>query len=136
MSVLAATAASRTSAGTTELVEESQSALTLLLSTTHVATGSILGSGVGKPGAEVRWAVAGRMAVAWLVTLPAAALVGALSYWLSDAVKTLSGSQLAGYGLIFLILVGLSFYMWWRASKQKVDSSNVNADWDLSLIHI
>jgi PiT family inorganic phosphate transporter len=72
------------------------------------------------------------MAVAWLVTLPAAALVGALSYWLSDAVKTLSGSQLAGDGLIFVILVGLSFYMWWRASKQKVDSSNVNADWDTS----
>ena len=42
------------------------------LSTTHVATGSILGSGVGKPGAEVRWGVAGRMAAAWLITLPAA----------------------------------------------------------------
>ena len=40
------------------------------LSTTHVATGSILGSGVGKPGAEVRWAVAGRMVTAWLITLP------------------------------------------------------------------
>ena len=62
----------------------SSSAAGMALSTTHVATGSILGSGVGKPGAEVRWAVAGRMAVAWLVTLPAAALVGALSYWLSD----------------------------------------------------
>ena len=110
----------------------SSSAAGMALSTTHVATGSILGSGVGKPGAEVRWAVAGRMAVAWLVTLPAAALVGALSYWLSDAVKTLSGSQLAGDGLIFVILVGLSFYMWWRASKQKVDTSNVNADWDTS----
>ena len=110
----------------------SSSAAGMALSTTHVATGSILGSGVGKPGAEVRWAVAGRMAVAWLVTLPAAALVGALSYWLSDAVKTLSGSQLAGDGLIFVILVGLSFYLWWRASKQKVDSSNVNADWDTS----
>ena len=110
----------------------SSSAAGMALSTTHVATGSILGSGVGKPGAQVRWAVAGRMAVAWLVTLPAAALVGALSYWLSDAVKTLSGSQLAGDGLIFVILVGLSFYMWWRASKQKVDSSNVNADWDSS----
>ena len=110
----------------------SSSAAGMALSTTHVATGSILGSGVGKPGAEVRWAVAGRMAVAWLVTLPAAALVGALSYWLSDAVKSLTSSQLAGDGLIFLILVGLSYYLWWRASKQKVDSSNVNADWDSS----
>ena len=110
----------------------SSSAAGMALSTTHVATGSILGSGVGKPGAQVRWAVAGRMAVAWLVTLPAAALVGALSYWLSDAVKSLTSSQLAGDGLIFLILVGLSYYLWWRASKQKVDSSNVNADWDSS----
>ncbi len=104
----------------------------MALSTTHVATGSILGSGVGKPGAQVRWAVAGRMAVAWLITLPAAGLVGALSYWLSDAVKSLTNSALAGDGLIFLVLVGLSFYMWWRAQQQKVDSSNVNADWDSS----
>jgi PiT family inorganic phosphate transporter len=108
----------------------SSSAAGMALSTTHVATGSILGSGVGKPGAEVRWAVAGRMAVAWLVTLPAAGIVGALSYWLSDAVKSVSGSALAGDGLIFLILVGLSFYMWWRAQQQKVDHKNVNADWD------
>jgi PiT family inorganic phosphate transporter len=70
------------------------------------------------------------MAVAWLITLPAAALVGALSYWLSAIIKDLSGSRLAGDAVIFLILVGLSFYMWWRAQQQKVDSSNVNADWD------
>jgi len=110
----------------------SSSAAGMALSTTHVATGSIMGSGVGKPGAEVRWAVAGRMAVAWLTTLPAAALVGALSYWLSYALKSLTGSQLVGDGTIFVILVGLSYYMWWRAQQQKVDHSNVNADWDSS----
>ncbi|MFM8600423.1 MAG: anion permease [Mycobacterium sp.] len=110
----------------------SSSAAGMALSTTHVATGSIMGSGVGKPGAEVRWAVAGRMAVAWLTTLPAAALVGALSYWLSYALKTLTGSALVGDGAIFVILVALSFYMWWRAQQQKVDHSNVNADWDSS----
>ncbi|MCB1264013.1 MAG: inorganic phosphate transporter [Mycobacterium sp.] len=108
----------------------SSSAAGMALSTTHVATGSILGSGVGKPGAQVRWAVAGRMAVAWLVTLPAAALVGALSYWVSYLIKDLTGSRLAGDGVIFLGLVGLSLYMWWRAQQQKVDHSNVNADWD------
>ena len=42
------------------------------LSTTHVATGSIIGTGLGKKGAEVRWNVAGRMATAWLFTLPSA----------------------------------------------------------------
>ncbi|KAA0086944.1 anion permease [Mycolicibacterium sp. P9-64] len=108
----------------------SSSAAGMALSTTQVATGSILGSGVGKPGAQVRWAVAGRMAVAWLVTLPAAALVGALSYWLSYALKSATDSQLVGDGVIFLILVGLSGYMYWRAQQQKVDSTNVNADWD------
>jgi len=108
----------------------SSSAAGMALSTTQVATGSILGSGVGKPGAQVRWAVAGRMAVAWLVTLPAAALVGALSYWLSYGLKSVTDSQLVGDGVIFLILVGLSGFMYWRAQQQKVDSTNVNADWD------
>ena len=53
------------------------------LSTTHVSTGSILGSGVGR-GAEVRWSVARRMAYAWLLTLPGAALVGGLAALLAD----------------------------------------------------
>ena len=79
---------------------------------------------------EVRWAVAGRMAIAWLITLPAAALVGALSFWLSHGVESMTGSDLAGDGLIFVILVALSGYIWWRAQQQKVDSNNVNADWD------
>ena len=70
------------------------------------------------------------MAVAWLITLPAAGLVGALSYWLSHSIKNVSGSQLAGDGVIFVILVALCFYMWWRSQQQKVDHSNVNADWD------
>ncbi|HET7668623.1 MAG TPA: anion permease [Mycobacterium sp.] len=110
----------------------SSSAAGMALSTTHVATGSILGSGVGKPGAEVRWAVAGRMAVAWLITLPAAAFMGALAFWLSHGVASVTRSDLAGDGLIFVILCTLSFYIWWRAQQQKVDSKNVNADWDSS----
>ena len=65
-----------------------------------------------------------------MVTLPAAAAVGALSYWLSYLIKDVTDSQLAGDGVIFLILVALSFYLWWRAQQQKVDHSNVNADWD------
>ena len=56
------------------------------LSTTHVATGSIIGSGLGKRGAEVRWGVAGRMATAWLFTLPMSGLVGAGAYAVADAV--------------------------------------------------
>src|SRR6185437_15759131 len=58
------------------------------LSTTHVATGSILGTGLGKRGAEVRWSVAGRMAAGWLLTLPAAAVVGAAVWWIGDMFGT------------------------------------------------
>src|ERR1700760_2759356 len=76
------------------LAAESASAAVILvssqlgfaLSTTHVATGSILGTGVGKPGAQVRWRVAGRMVAAWLITLPAAALVGGVMWWIGHLV--------------------------------------------------
>lgn len=47
------------------------------LSTTHVCSGGIVGSGVGRNEAPVRWRTAGRMVTAWLFTLPAAAIVGA-----------------------------------------------------------
>ncbi len=101
------------------------SAAGMALSTTQVATGSILGSGVGKKGATVRWSVAGRMAVAWIVTLPSAGLVGALSYYVADIVGGAAGAV-----VIFLILVALAGYMYWRAQQQKVDANNVNDEWD------
>jgi inorganic phosphate transporter, PiT family len=50
--------------------------LDFALSTTQVATGSIFGAGAGRRLASVRWGVAGQMAIAWLLTLPAAAAVG------------------------------------------------------------
>ena len=109
----------------------SSSAAGMALSTTHVATGSILGSGVGKPGAEVRWSVAGRMAVAWLITLPAAGLAGAVTFWIGHGIAGVT-SPLAGSVVIFGILVALASYMWWRARQQKVDHTNVNAEWDTS----
>lgn len=103
------------------------SAAGMALSTTQVATGSILGSGVGKKGATVRWSVAGRMATAWIFTLPAAAAVGALSFFIAN----LTGGA-AGAIVIFIILVAASGFMYYRAQLQKVDSNNVNADWDES----
>ena len=48
------------------------------------------------------------------------------------AIKDVTNSDLAGDGVIFVLLVALSGYMWWRAQQQKVDHSNVNADWDES----
>ncbi len=95
------------------------------LSTTHVATGSILGSGVGKPGARVRWNIALRMVAAWVITLPAAAVVGAVMWVIAAKIPTLLGPLIA-----FAILCALSAYMYRRAQLQKIDHTNVNAEWD------
>ena len=51
------------------------------LSTTHVISGSVLGSGATKRLSAVRWGVAGNMVAAWLLTIPAAGLVAAALYW-------------------------------------------------------
>lgn len=55
------------------------SKLGFALSTTQVASGSIIGSGLGRAGGKVRWNKAGHVVLGWLLTLPAAALVGAIS---------------------------------------------------------
>ena len=47
------------------------------LSTTHVINGGVMGAGAGKRVSAVRWGVAGNIVFAWLLTLPAAAAIGA-----------------------------------------------------------
>ncbi len=54
------------------------------LSTTHAVSGSVMGAGLGRRGGVVRWSTATRMFVAWGLTLPAAALVGALAESVTD----------------------------------------------------
>jgi PiT family inorganic phosphate transporter len=49
------------------------------LSTTQVASGSVIGTGIGRKGASVRWRTASRIAIGWLITIPSAAIVGALA---------------------------------------------------------
>jgi PiT family inorganic phosphate transporter len=51
------------------------------LSTTHVVSGAVMGAGATKRLSAVRWGVAGNIFVAWLLTIPAAALVAAALYW-------------------------------------------------------
>jgi PiT family inorganic phosphate transporter len=115
--------------------ESSSAAIILLsahfgyaLSTTQVCTGSVMGSGLGKPGGEVRWGVAGRMAVAWLVTLPLAGLVGAITYWIVHLIGGYPGA-IVGFGL----LVAASSAIYIRSRKTKVDHNNVNAEWEGSV---
>jgi inorganic phosphate transporter, PiT family len=51
------------------------------LSTTHVISGSVMGAGATKRLSAVRWGVAGNIVTAWLLTIPAAAIVAAALYW-------------------------------------------------------
>jgi inorganic phosphate transporter, PiT family len=51
------------------------------LSTTHVVSGAVLGAGATKRLSAVRWGVAGNIVVAWVLTIPASAVVAALLYW-------------------------------------------------------
>ncbi|MEB3045806.1 inorganic phosphate transporter [Rhizobium mulingense] len=52
------------------------------VSTTHTITGAIIGVGAARRVSAVRWGLAGNIVVAWVVTLPAAAMISALSFWL------------------------------------------------------
>lgn len=90
------------------------------LSTTQVASGSILGAGLGRRLAEVRWGVAGRMAVTWLVTLPAAALVGGLAASVVRGGGDLGTAVVAVAGAAFAAgIVAVS-------RRNPVDAHNVN----------
>jgi len=58
-------------------------ALGVPVSTTHTITGAIVGVGSTQRASAVRWGVAGSIVWAWIFTIPAAALVAALAYWVS-----------------------------------------------------
>jgi phosphate transporter len=102
----------------------------MALSTTHVATGSILGTGLGRKGAEVRWGVAGRMVVAWVITLPAAAAIGATTWMIGAGLNSLTNTQFVGELVVFAILVVFCLWMWRHSQKDAIDASNVTNSWD------
>ena len=54
------------------------------ISTTHTISTTVIGVGASKRLSAVRWGVAGRLVVAWVMTIPASAVVAALCYWLLE----------------------------------------------------
>ena len=110
--------------GATAAVLLASSHLGFALSTTHVATGSVLGGGLGR-GTHVRWGTAGRLVIAWMTTFPIAALVGALTWWIGHTIGGVAGAL-----TVFVILVALSTWMYIRSRAAHVSADNVNDDWD------
>jgi PiT family inorganic phosphate transporter len=98
------------------------SALGFALSTTQVASGSVIGSGLGRRGSQVRWRTAGRIALGWLLTLPAAGAVGALAALLVVWLGTVG--VLIDAVLAVVIIVGL--YL--RSRRNSVTHANAMSD--------
>lgn len=115
--------AAEAASATTILVS---SHLGFALSTTQVCSGSIIGSGLGKKGAAVNWAVAARMLVAWLVTFPAAAVVGALACALA---KT------GTWGTVAVAVIGIAVagIIWHLSHRNPVHADNVNESADVKI---
>src|ERR671914_1067228 len=83
------------------------------LSTTHVISGGVMGAGAGKRLSAVRWGVAGNIVGAWLLTLPAAAAIGAATYGLTRVF----GTGVAGPLIVAALAVGLAVIVFARKTQ-------------------
>ncbi|GAA3239513.1 low-affinity phosphate transporter PitH [Streptomyces thermocoprophilus] len=110
--------AAQTSAATVILAS---SHLGFSLSTTHAVSGSVMGAGLGRKGGVVRWSTATRMCVAWVLTLPAAAVVGALAEYVT-------GLGDWGTAAVAVFLIASSVAIWKVSRREVVDHSNVVAE--------
>ncbi|MEU1667771.1 inorganic phosphate transporter [Streptomyces sparsogenes] len=89
------------------------------LSTTQVCSGSVMGAGLGRKGGVVRWSTAGRMVLAWVLTLPAAGLVAGGAALLAD-----QGNW--GVTAVAVIAVAACAAIWAASRRKPVDHTNVN----------
>jgi inorganic phosphate transporter, PiT family len=86
------------------------------LSTTHTISGAVIGSGAAKRLSAVRWGVAGNIVVAWVLTLPAAAVIGGLTY----SVTRLFGTGAVGPVVISLVIAAGSAVLFARRARPPV----------------
>jgi PiT family inorganic phosphate transporter len=108
--------AAETSSAATILIS---STLGFALSTTQVTSGSVIGSGLGKKLASVRWGTVSRIAMAWVITLPSAAIVGGLAAWVA------STSTIGLIAVAIVALAGGSTFVV-LARRHPVTRDNVN----------
>lgn len=92
------------------------------VSTTQVCSGSVLGVGLGKRGALVRWGTVGQMALAWLVTIPCAAIVGGGAELLAKGIGGLAGVVVTAF---VAVLVFAGIYV--ASRRAPITADNVNA---------
>jgi PiT family inorganic phosphate transporter len=81
------------------------------VSTTHTITGCVIGAGAARRASAVRWGVAGDVAVAWIITIPASATVAALFYWL-----------ISGHYILAIVSVAVIAFVAYSAAAWRVQS--------------
>ncbi|WP_375474683.1 anion permease [uncultured Jatrophihabitans sp.] len=92
------------------------------LSTTQVTTGGVIGAGLGKNASEVKWGTAGRMVTAWILTIPAAAVVAA-----AIGLVTKNGN-VVGVVVMTVLAATVLAGVWLRSRTSPVNADNVNED--------
>ena len=98
------------------------SALGFALSTTQVASGSVIGSGLGRRGSKVRWGTVGRITIGWVLTLPASGAVG--------AVAALLVVWLGPWGVLIdaVLAVAIILGLFWRSRANEVTAHNAMSE--------
>ena len=81
------------------------------VSTTHTITGCVIGAGAARRASAVRWGIAGNVAIAWLITIPASATVAAIFYWLA-----------AGKFMNALVAIGIIAFVGYSAAAWRIQS--------------
>jgi PiT family inorganic phosphate transporter len=81
------------------------------VSTTHTIAGCVIGAGTARRASAVRWGLAGNVAVAWVITIPASATVAALFYWL-----------ISGYFLRVLVALAIIGFVAYSAKAWRIQS--------------
>jgi inorganic phosphate transporter, PiT family len=91
-------------------------ALGIPVSTTHTITGAIVGVGATRRLSAVRWGVAGRIVWAWVLTIPAAAVMAAVTYAITVSPFALAALVLAAAAVVAALVVAAR-----RASRQAIE---------------
>ncbi|MDR1512780.1 MAG: inorganic phosphate transporter, partial [Propionibacteriaceae bacterium] len=89
------------------------------LSTTHVVSGAVIGTGLSRTPGEVRWRTARNMGVGWLMTLPASALIGAGATALAER------GEYVGFIAVLVILLAAALGIKLIAGRHHVSADNV-----------
>ena len=81
------------------------------VSTTHTIAGCVIGAGTARRASAVRWGLAGDVAIAWIITIPASATVAAMFYWL-----------ISGFFVRVLVALAIIAFIAYSAKAWRVQS--------------